>query len=40
VGVFCLTKGLMMSNLVLTYIGVGIVAVIALIFAILVKPEK
>jgi len=40
VEVFCLTKGLMMSNLVLTYIGVGIVAVIALIFAILVKPEK
>ena len=29
-----------MNNLLLTYIGVGIVAIIALIFAILVKPEK
>ena len=29
-----------MNNLLLTYIGVGIVALIALIFAILVKPEK
>ena len=33
-------KEQMMSNLVMTYIGVGIVGIIGLIFAFLVKPDK